>query len=360
MTDLVLRSSEVPGNFAEQMHMATVLAESTLLPAHLRGRPANVLLILQGARALDVSAFWALQSMHVIEGKLGMSAELMRGLAVRAGHQVRVVERTEDRAVIEIKRKDRDTPYTAEFTWKDAIAAKLQDKDNWKKYRKSMLVARATSIAMRDECPDVLFGVVYTPDELGAVTDADERPVLDSDGKPYIEGETVQVTQANIEQMALELALADVVKLPGTWQKIVSLGVPFVKIGDRSDDSLWDVMIDRVCKLVEADDVTVDNLRDLWMWGTGHRVLDAKVKRGEAVVKVGDLILTRQQQLATPQESKPDHSVTEEPADPVTEEQAIAEVVKVFDVKPEDIDTEHARQMRQEAADSWEDHRDQH
>jgi hypothetical protein len=169
-TEVALRRSDVPAAFAEQMHMAKVLSESDLLPKHLRGRPANVLVILQGARALDVAGFWALQSMHVVDGKLGMAAELMRALVTRAGHQFRVIERTMERAIVEIKRSDRDQPYRAEFTWEDAKTAELTGKDNWRKYRKSMLVARATSIAVRDECADVMFGVIYTPDELGANT----------------------------------------------------------------------------------------------------------------------------------------------------------------------------------------------
>ncbi len=375
MTDLVLRSSEVPANFREQMFMAQTLAESTLLPGHLRGKPANVLVILQGARALDVSAFWALQSMHVIEGKLGMSAELMRGLAVRAGHKVRVVERTAEKAIIEILRKDRDTPYRAEFTWQDALDAKLQDKDNWKKYRKSMLVARATSIAMRDECPDVLFGVVYTPDELGAVTDADENPIFDDKGKPVIDGEVVQVTPEQVRQFALEITLATVDRLPALWNEVVALGVAYEKVpaeeGRRQDDdSLWDVLTKRVAALIQADTVTEEDLRGLWTWGAPLKVLEARVAvapdgMDKAWWKVGDLIKMRKQELdleavrranaaaEAAQETQTITDKTPEAGGEVSEAEAVAEVAKAFDIKPEDITTEHAEELRRKATDSW-------
>lgn len=180
-TEVALRPTDVPAALDQQMHLAKVLAVSDLLPGHLRGTPANVLVVLQGARALDVPAFWALQSMHVIDGKLGLTAELMRALVVRAGHAVRVVERTDTHAVVEIQRRDRADAYRAEFTMAEAAAAGLSGKANWKRYPKAMLVARATSIAVRDECPDVLFGVVYTPDELGVVTDAEGDPVIDGE-----------------------------------------------------------------------------------------------------------------------------------------------------------------------------------
>jgi hypothetical protein len=179
--DLVPGGTDVPTGLDAQLRLADALAQADLLPAHLRRRPANVLVILQGARALHVPAFWALQSMHVVEGKLSLSAELMRALVIRAGHSVRVVERSATRAVVEVQRHDRARPYRAEFTMTDAVAADLADKVNWRRYPASMLVARATAIAVRDECPDVLYGVVYTADELGAVTDDAGTPVLDGE-----------------------------------------------------------------------------------------------------------------------------------------------------------------------------------
>lgn len=191
-TDLVPRWTDVPADLAGQQTMAEALARADLLPKGLRGNPANVLLVLLGARALNVPAFWAWQSMHVIEGKLSLSAELMRALVQRAGHQIRVVKRTDKVATVRIQRSDRDEPYEASFTWDDAEKAKLSTRDNWAKYPKAMLVARATAIAVRDECPDVLFGVLYTPDELGAQVDADGNPVVDARGNPIIDGEVIE------------------------------------------------------------------------------------------------------------------------------------------------------------------------
>lgn len=251
-TEVALRASEVPASFDQQMHMATVLAESSLLPAHLRGKPANVLVVLQGARALDISAFWAFQSMHVVDGKLGLAAELMRAMVIKAGHQFTVIERTAHRAVVEIKRKDKERPYRAEFTADDAKTAGLTGKDNWKKYFKSMLVARATSIGVRDECPEVLFGMVYTPDELGAETDRDGAPIITQDGAQVVQGQVVQPpTSKQLLQWASLLEDAPLPAIPGIWVEIRDRAAVFATPGD-GDDSLYDLLVNRIIVAVKA------------------------------------------------------------------------------------------------------------
>jgi hypothetical protein len=262
-TEVVLRRSDVPAEFHAQVEMAKYLAGSSLLPAHLRGQPANVFVVLQGARALDVSAFWALQSMHVIEGKLSMAAELMRALVNRAGHRVTVVERSSQRAVVEIQRSDRAEPYRAEFTWEDAKAAKLTGKTNWQGYPKSMMVARATAIAVRDECPDVLFGMVYTPDELGAVTDEDGEPLTGADGKPLVEAE--EVVPFNPEEaldVAATLSNADLAEVVTTWQRTLDRASALVRVPE-TDQSLADYLHARLA--IEAQVAgTKAAVRALW------------------------------------------------------------------------------------------------
>lgn len=254
-TEVAIRSSEVPASFAEQMHMATVLADSSLLPAHLRGKPANVLLILQGARALDVSAFWALQSMHVVEGKLGLSAELMRALVNKAGHQFTVIERTDKRAKVRIQRKDKEEPYEAEFTVEDARAAELLGKGNWKKYLKSMLVARATSIAVRDECPEVMFGMVYTPEELGADTDREGNPVYSQDGRVVMDGAVIEKpTTEQRDAMRNRLAEVTLEALPALWAEIKDKGWAFELMAEAEgyDASFADGVAQRLAEFAAA------------------------------------------------------------------------------------------------------------
>lgn len=179
----IVRQTDIPVSVNEQIELAKAFAPSNLLPRHLQGRADNILVVLAGGRALSIPAFTAMQSMHVVDGKLGMAAELMRALAIRAGHRVRVSEdREHQSATVTIIRKD-DPDYVASstFTWDDAKTAELTGKTNWKRYRPAMLVARATSAAIRTHCPEVLFGCVYTPEELGAEVNEDGSPVIDGE-----------------------------------------------------------------------------------------------------------------------------------------------------------------------------------
>jgi hypothetical protein len=55
-----------------------------------------------------------------------------------------------------------------DFTMEEAKQAGVAGKDNWRKYPKAMLFARALSAGVRAHCPDVSVCPVYVPEELGA------------------------------------------------------------------------------------------------------------------------------------------------------------------------------------------------
>lgn len=66
--------------------------------------------------------------------------------------------------------------FVGAFSLKDAAAAGLAGKDNWKHYPARMLRARALSYACRDAFPDVLNGL-YAPDEINPDTPVGERNI---------------------------------------------------------------------------------------------------------------------------------------------------------------------------------------
>ncbi len=175
--EVAIRHSDAPTNLPDMMRLAEQLADSDVLPAHLRRKPANVLAVMFASRALDIPMWTAFQVMHIIEGKVALDATFQRAMVVRAGHKFRVVERSDERAVVEITRHDAEHAERSEFSWSEARAAGLDTKKTWKAYRKAMLVARATTQAIRDICPEVLFGAAYAPEELGMDLDADGTPV---------------------------------------------------------------------------------------------------------------------------------------------------------------------------------------
>ncbi len=64
------------------------------------------------------------------------------------------------------------------FTLADARAANVVGKDVWKRYPRAMLYARAFTEGARIVGPDLLCGVQYTPEELGAEVNSDGEVIV--------------------------------------------------------------------------------------------------------------------------------------------------------------------------------------
>jgi len=155
------------GSVDDAYRMAQALGRSGLVPSALRGKPDDILLILLWSNELGIGAAQGLAGIHVIDGKAGLSAEMIIALVHRHPSCVyfRLVESTEERATYETIREGSPEPTTLTWTIEDAQRAGLLGKQNWKKYPAEMLRARAAKGLGKAEYPDVLLGVV-TQDEL--------------------------------------------------------------------------------------------------------------------------------------------------------------------------------------------------
>jgi len=150
-----------------------------LIPAH--PNPGAILYMLEVAAMLGVNPMVGLTNIHIIEGKPSLSANLQAALVREAGHKMRITVQGEGEnavAIVQIIRSD-DPDFTFEVRWgrAEATAAGVLNKDNWKKYYRAMLKARAITECIREACPEVLMGATYSPDELGAATDDQGEPV---------------------------------------------------------------------------------------------------------------------------------------------------------------------------------------
>ena len=163
-TELAHRSS-----LTAQMQYAQALAASNLLPRAYQRQPANVLLAVQMGEALGIPPIQAINSIHVIEGKPTASADLIASLVRRAGHKLRVKEAADGTAVTATLIRSDDPDFAFEATWTMAKAqqAGLTGKGVWKQYPGQMLRNRAITEVCRQGAGDALFGVIYTPEELG-------------------------------------------------------------------------------------------------------------------------------------------------------------------------------------------------
>lgn len=160
----------------DKMRYAEALASASLLPRAYQKQPGNVLLAMELGDALGIRPIQAINAVHVIEGKPSASADLIASLVRKAGHKLRI-RGNDQEATAEIIRAD-DPDYTFSVTWnlERARVAGLLGKGVWKNYPAAMLKARAITEVAREGASDALYGVIYTPEELGANVDGDGAP----------------------------------------------------------------------------------------------------------------------------------------------------------------------------------------
>lgn len=150
----------VPRSFTEITSMAETLSKSSLLPKALVGKMPEVAMMIQTGLELGLAPTTALRTIHIIEGKPVLSADLMVGLVLSRGvaEYFKLVEETATSVTWETKRVGQDPQ---RFTWshEDTKTAALNNKDNWRLYPRQMRRARCKAILARDVYPDVLAGI---------------------------------------------------------------------------------------------------------------------------------------------------------------------------------------------------------
>lgn len=213
-----------------RIRYARELAQSGLLPAAYRRNPANVLYAVEYGTMLGIAPMAAINGIHIIDGKPTVSPALMSALVRTAGHKLRIkmsgaVEAGDLRATVTLIRlDDPDNPFESTWTLQRAERAELVRLDTdehgrcvpfardskgralpWQKYPEAMVKARAISEVCREGAEEVLCGAHYTPEELGAIVDADGD---------VIEGEVVETLDASAaaEQQGPQSAPPAIVK----------------------------------------------------------------------------------------------------------------------------------------------------
>ena len=154
-----------PRCMADAVRLAQRMHDSRMFSAY--GTPQAVLSTMLLGRELGMPAMAALRSVHIIEGKHSLSADLMVALVLksRMAEYFQLVESTDKACTFETKRKGAPQPQRLSYTIDDAEKAGIARKGNWAKMPKQMLRARAKSELARLEYPDLLAGL-YTPEEL--------------------------------------------------------------------------------------------------------------------------------------------------------------------------------------------------
>jgi hypothetical protein len=152
-------------------------AKSRLLPADLVAKPADILVTLLAGQEMGLPPMASLRGIHVIKGKPVLGADTMVAVVLGSGKAVyfrRVDDGRDDAVTYETQREGHPSPQRVTWTLTDAKRAGLNG-DNWTKYPRAMLAARAKAELARDVYPDVLAGC-YDPDEARAFMEPEPRP----------------------------------------------------------------------------------------------------------------------------------------------------------------------------------------
>lgn len=131
--------------------------------------------IVQKARSVGVNPLDALNgSFYYVQGKVEMTAGMMNDLIRREGHSITKDKKSDDKiCILHGKRKDNGDTWSESFSIEDAKLAGIY-RNQWLKYPKDMLFARALSRLARQLFPDVIKGC-YVDGEIKQAVGIDEK-----------------------------------------------------------------------------------------------------------------------------------------------------------------------------------------
>jgi len=154
---------------------------------------AQAMVKILAGKELGLGPVASMTGINVIKNKVALSANLIASTIQRSGrYGYRVIRLDSEKCIIEVL-SDNKVIGTSTFSMEDARRAGLTG-DNWRKYPRNMLFARAISNAAKWYCPSIFGGPVYTPDELGAAVDAEEGNIIDVTPEPPTVVKVVRVT----------------------------------------------------------------------------------------------------------------------------------------------------------------------
>jgi hypothetical protein len=155
--------------------LADKLAGTEFIPVAIRNKPAAIAACILAGHEVGLPPMASLQHINVIEGRPALSAAGQRALILAKGHKIWVQEANATRATVCGQRAGETRVTEMSWTLDDAKRAQLAGKQNWQRYPKQMLIARATGDVARGTFMDVLGGIPYNVEELedGDVIDAE-------------------------------------------------------------------------------------------------------------------------------------------------------------------------------------------
>jgi hypothetical protein len=168
---LSISSNVAASDVAQTLTIAKVLADSGMFPDARAAAQAAVKIM--AGRELGFGPVASMCGINVIKGRITLSANLIAAAVRRSNKYGYAVRRLDDQVcAIEFFMNGKLIGISS-FTLDDARKAGLANGENWKKYPRNMLFARAVSNGTKWYCPDIFDGPVYVPDELDPTAQLD-------------------------------------------------------------------------------------------------------------------------------------------------------------------------------------------
>lgn len=192
-----------PSSLSEAQEHATIFASSGLCPERFRGKPSDVLIVIQTGRDMGLKATQALRCLYVVNGMPAVYGDGLLALVrnhplcedIKEWFEGSLKDGTLE-AFCTFKRKG-CSPSTESFSIDDAKRAGLwMVKDNWKKYPQRMLKWRARTYAAKDAIPEAFYNL-RTEDELENMTNVVKAVTSSNKGMRGLE-ESLGIAQDEI------------------------------------------------------------------------------------------------------------------------------------------------------------------
>ena len=248
---------------APAVELAERIYRTEFVSSGLRGRPEAVVACILAGHEVGIGPTQALAKIYVVDGKPTMSSELMRALVLRAGHDLWVEENSNSRVTVCGRRAGREFVSKVTWTSDDAKRAGLLGKQNWQKYPRAMLLARATSELCRLMFADVLGGISYSVEEL---EDGGELPTQEATAEPSKATVTRKARTARPQPPELAPVTPAEPPLPGEDDYDTPLGTRGEELKQRAQVVATKARrkgVDRKDAVLEATFGQKDSTRDL-------------------------------------------------------------------------------------------------
>jgi hypothetical protein len=167
MSNVATISTRVSGleMMEKALKFSEIMAQADIIPAHYKGKLANVFIAVQTAYRMNLDPMQIMQNTYVVSGKLGMVSAFAISLANQSGLfdsgiRYRIEGSGEDlkvTAYTNLKKTGEEISYT--ITMREAIAEGWTKNSKYRTLPELMLRYRAATLLIRTHAPEVLNGM---------------------------------------------------------------------------------------------------------------------------------------------------------------------------------------------------------